>query len=795
MSYQSNININQSTLEYGKFVELQNDARFPPISVVHYEYPDMGTPGVSSLSIYPKSALITYLANASDINLVLSASEVDIGNVGLLDNSTTVGATVYGQIVNDQPNGSAGALMGSVRVRTQNYPQLDALTAKDFATDTSLRGLTAVRYNNIVTNTVAISTAQTLPISGNVYVTNTVAISTTQTLPVSGSVTIVNPVTSVVVSSNSNTLAVSGNVTVTNPVTAVIVSTNSNTLTVSGNTAVTNTVAISTTQTVSVSVVNPTTSLNVTISNPTSAAALVSFADSVQLDQASRLRVAGLTNQWWYTSTVDKDGDVRYNEDFVNVATPTFVHGASSRFVQNLASINLTSGLSSTGSVIRASRRRHKIIPGLSHEYTGTWNFDGQQTNVIKRMGIFTNFNGYFFELSGANFNVVVRRRLPDGTLVEERVERADWNGDKLNGTGPSGENWAALTTIAAITGYVSTTPLNIGATTVYNVVYGLSAGQAGNFRQGTKATFSGMSPVTYNQVGTIIKSDTTTGQLTANYVIDPNTFSSLVVSPSGIVQTAYHMQHTYWIDFMGGRTNRVRFGKASDYGNIVLHTFRFDGLLGTAYENAPALMDRKEILNVGSVSGTPSFTVMGNSFNIEAEASLSPNFTIASNNNGITFPNTAGAEYPILGVGLRTGEPYQRADLQIQSVNLIDTANAGAGSQQSRSGTFAWRLLLNPGLSGVPAPLNVGKCSRHWEYTTATQLTGGADGGGIQLLAGYMTSITVADVKTSLNFLNMGSNIAYTDADKVVLVVKQIGTAADVAPSIVASMNMIEAL
>ena len=246
----------------------------------------------------------------------------------------------------------------------------------------------------------------------------------------------------------------------------------------------------------------------------------------------------------------------------------------------------------------------------------------------------------------------------------------------------------------------------------------------------------------------------------------------------------------------MGGRTNRVRFGKASDYGNIVLHTFRFDGLLGTAYENAPALMDRKEILNTGAVSGTPSFTVMGNSFNIEAESTLSPNFTMARNDNGVTFPNTAGVEYPILGVGLRVGEPFQRADLQIQSVQLIDTANAGSGSNQSKSGTFSWRLILNPGLSGEPTPINVGKCTRHWEYTTASKLTGaGINGGGIELFGGFMTSITVEEVKTALNFLNMGSNIAYTDADKVVLVVKQIGTAADNAPSIVASMNLIEAL
>lgn len=726
MAYNSDVRKQIQIPESNKFVEIQGDTRFPVISVTRFQEPNApGLRPLSSIETYSKYAVLTHIVNASDINISLSSSGLNIGDVGLVDH--TSGFNVYGQIVRTAT--VSGVEVGALRVLTQDLESsIDDVTIGDRAGN----------YASVVGSLCALRTYTVNPLSS-------IAINNSLTA------TITNPVTAV---------------SITNPVTAV---------------------SITTTQTLPVSG-----SVSVTVVNPASAAALVSYADGPQMDQSSRLRVAGLANQWWYTSSVDKDGDVRYNEAFVNPATPTFVHGASSRFVQNLGSVNMTSGLSATGSAIRASRRRHKVIPGLSHEYLGSWNFDGQQTNVIKRMGMFTNFNGYFFELSGTDFNVVVRRRLPDGTLVEERVNVKDFNGDKLDGNGPSLENWNNLTTIAAITGYVSTTPISIGETVVYNVVYGLSAGQAGNFRQGTKATFSGITPVTYNQVGTIIKSDTTTGRLTACYTINPNTYSSLVTSPSSIVQTAYHMQHSYWIDFLGGRTNRVRFGKASDYGNIVLHTFRFDGLLGTAYENAPALMDRKEIVNFGAVSGTPSFTVMGNSFNIEAEAALSPNFTIAHNDTGVTFSNTPGQERPILGVGLRTGEPYQRADLQVQSISLLDTANAGAaGNKAIQYGAFAWRLVLNPGLSGVPAPTNIGKASRHWEYTTSSALTGG----GIELTGGLYVSSATNEVKTALNFFNMGSNIDYTDADVVVLMVKQIGVAATDPPNVVAQMNLIEAL
>ena len=174
----------------------------------------------------------------------------------------------------------------------------------------------------------------------------------------------------------------------------------------------------------------------------------------------------------------------------------------------------------------------------------------------------------------------------------------------------------------------------------------------------------------------------------------------------------------------------------------------------------------------------------------------MNPGFAVAHNYNGITFPNTAGVEYPLLGVGLRVGEPYQRADMQVQSVNLIDSANTGSGGGGGVDyGVFAWRLLLNPGLSGVPASTDIGKCTRHWEYTTARKLTGGPNGGGIELLGGFMTSYTVADVRTALNFLNLGSNVTNTDADKIVLVVRQVNSGASASPNVVASMNIIEAI
>jgi hypothetical protein len=593
------------------------------------------------------------------------------------------------------------------------------------------------------------------------------------------SATILNPITAVVVSTNNNTLSVSGSFTVVNPVTAL---------------NITNTVAVSTTQTFPVSVVNPTTTMSVTVTNPGSAAALVTFGDSAQLDANHRLRVAIPQQSWWYVSSVDKDGDLRLIE--------TTTNGASSIFVQNIASVTMTPGLSSTGSIIRASRRRFKVRPGVSHQWTGTVNFDGQDDGTIKRLGLFTSFNGLFFELSGADFNVVVRRRLIDGTLAEERVNRNNFNGDKLDGNGESGQNWSSVLSGSLTAGTNRWTVAIPGDGNVYNTEFTYSGNALSAFKPGTKATILGVTPSGYNGTAAIAAINTATNKLTATYTIDPGVYSS--VSNATISHNGYHNAHTLFFEFNGGRTAVTHFGINGSVGPTYLHTFDFSNTLGLQYESAPALMDRKEIVNYKALSYNPSMTIDGTAFVVEAESELNPGFGVARNDNYLLldYNTPAGGnknEYPLLAVGLRAGEPYQRADIQIQSINIVDINNIGGSNN---GGAVAWRLLLNPTLSGtLPTPTNIGKCSRQWAYTTSSDhttngvnLSTGANTQGIELLAGYTTSNATIDVKTALNFLNMGSNIDYSDADKVVLMVKQLSPAAKDA-WMVANINFIEAL
>ena len=170
MSYISDVRSNVQQIEYQKFVQIEDDARFPPISVIRNEYADSSTASVSSLSIYPKTAVLTYLTNASDIKLTLSASEVDIGNVGLVDHYST-GFDTYASVIytNTAPGGQS---MGAVSVKTYGVSPLSGLMTVQNPTS-------AVA----ITNTVTISTAQTLPVSGSVTILNPVS-----TVNVTGSV-------------------------------------------------------------------------------------------------------------------------------------------------------------------------------------------------------------------------------------------------------------------------------------------------------------------------------------------------------------------------------------------------------------------------------------------------------------------------------------------------------------------------------------------------------------------------------------------------------------------------------
>jgi hypothetical protein len=323
----------------------------------------------------------------------------------------------------------------------------------------------------------------------------------------------------------------------------------------------------------------------------------------------------------------------------------------------------------------------------------------------------------------------------------------------------------------------------------VYNVVYTAPGITLANWPLGTRVTISGITPTTFNNCPIVAAVDEALGRVTLTHSHNPGSFVSM--SGAQLYHDGFHNEHSYFFDFSGSRTNTVRFALQGPNGPQTLHVENFGDLLGTQYENAPALMERAEIQNVGPVSHLPALNVSGTAFNVEADVELNPGFGVAANNNGIEFIKQQTQEFAVLGLGLRAGEPYQRADLQVQRIQITDIGNINP----QNSGLFYWRLLLNPTLggdfagNGSATQILCGKASRLWRFTTSTTFSG-----GIELFSGYSQGTIASEVQTALNFLNLGSNITYTDADKVVLVVKQLVGGTDNS-KIVAAINFIEAL
>ena len=67
MAINSDVRTNQNILEYGKFVEIVNDASFPPLSTTRSVYRDDGVL-ISDTQVYPKYALLTYDIGSNGTN-------------------------------------------------------------------------------------------------------------------------------------------------------------------------------------------------------------------------------------------------------------------------------------------------------------------------------------------------------------------------------------------------------------------------------------------------------------------------------------------------------------------------------------------------------------------------------------------------------------------------------------------------------------------------------------------------------------------------------------------------------
>ena len=134
------------------------------------------------------------------------------------------------------------------------------------------------------------------------------------------------------------------------------------------------------------------------------------------------------------------DSQNRFAAD--NQFDTTLTTGGTTTFLPNESSVALNTTTSAGSEVIRQTYRVFPYQPGKGLTFLGTFVMGAPKTNLRQRVGYFSTSNGAFLQQDGTTVSFVLRSNsLPTpGTPSDIRtVNQADWNVDKMDGTGPSG--------------------------------------------------------------------------------------------------------------------------------------------------------------------------------------------------------------------------------------------------------------------------------------------------------------------------------------------------------------------
>ncbi len=130
------------------------------------------------------------------------------------------------------------------------------------------------------------------------------------------------------------------------------------------------------------------------------------------------------------------DSQNRYakNDDF----TEYTANGGNVGYDSNTSTVSLNVTTTANSEVVRQTKRSFSYQPGKSLLVLNTFVMPTVTSNIRIRIGYFNDQNGVFLQRDGTTLSIV-RRTYVTGSAVDTVVNQADWNGDKLNGTGDSG--------------------------------------------------------------------------------------------------------------------------------------------------------------------------------------------------------------------------------------------------------------------------------------------------------------------------------------------------------------------
>jgi hypothetical protein len=391
--------------------------------------------------LYSQASFIT---NFDDLSVSLSAADINIGTIHISDHDTGLKADVV----------PVGIGLAALRVITQDLESNeDDVTIGDrlgnFASVYApLSALKVYNTNPIssvdITNIVTVKASNTFPISGSVTVLNPVTSVNVLNFPTQlSSVSITNQLTGITVLNPISSVNIKGETTITDPITALVIldepvalkDLNNNNVTVnpltsSLNVNVTNPVTSVNvlnfpTQLSSVSITNQLT--GITVLNPVTQ--VTTLPQPTQLDAFGRLRISSPMTLF--------DSSHRYRDN--NLWASLTAVGGTHSFNQNQGLIQMTVNSLSGSSVIRETTKVFSYQPGKSLLVMNTFVMASSANNLRQRVGYFDQDNGMYLQLDDGNLSIVERTLVNGSPSSETTVLKSAWNGDKLDGTGPSG--------------------------------------------------------------------------------------------------------------------------------------------------------------------------------------------------------------------------------------------------------------------------------------------------------------------------------------------------------------------
>ncbi len=113
--------------------------------------------------------------------------------------------------------------------------------------------------------------------------------------------------------------------------------------------------------------------------------------------------------------------------------------GATAYWDYTISGVGMSVTSSAGSEVIRQTRNVMRYSPGRPSELAFAVRLETPKSGVRRRFGLFDGQDGFYFEDNGGDYACVIINSDGASGIITERYARSEWNGDKLDGNGPSG--------------------------------------------------------------------------------------------------------------------------------------------------------------------------------------------------------------------------------------------------------------------------------------------------------------------------------------------------------------------